>query len=116
MSLRANALSFFDVTNMTVGAIVGADIYVAAAITAGLLGPASLLAWALAAVLATILALTLAECSRLVPEVGGPYAYTTRGFGHFVGFLSGWSMWIAEICALPVFAIAFTSYLGYFSI
>lgn len=32
-------LNVFDVTNITVGAIVGAGIYVASAITAGLLGP-----------------------------------------------------------------------------
>jgi APA family basic amino acid/polyamine antiporter len=108
------ALTFYDVTNITVGAIVGADIYIAAAITAGLLGPASLLAWAAAGVLATILAMTLAECARLVPQVGGPYAYAARAFGAPVGFLAGWSMWIAELSALPVFAIAFTNYLGYF--
>ncbi len=114
MALRTNALSFFDVTNITVGAIVGADIYIAAAITAGLLGPASLLAWLLAGVLATLLALTLAECARLVTEVGGPYAYASQAFGPFPGFLAGWSMWIAELSALPVFAIAFTNYLGYF--
>lgn len=107
-------LTFFDVTNMTVGAIVGADIYVASAITAGLLGPASLLAWVLAGLLATILALCLAECSRLVSDVGGPYAYVTHAFGPFLGFVAGWSMWIAELTALPVFAIAFTNYLGYF--
>jgi amino acid transporter len=106
------ALTFFDVTNMTVGAIVGADIYIAAAITAGLLGPASLLAWLLAGVLATVIALTLAECAGLVPDVGGPYAYVRHAFGPFPGFLAGWSMWIAEITALPVFAIAFTNYLG----
>ncbi|NLA39428.1 MAG: amino acid permease, partial [Methanomicrobiales archaeon] len=29
----------------------------------------------------------------------------------FYGFLTGWSMWIAELLALPVFAIAFTNYL-----
>jgi APA family basic amino acid/polyamine antiporter len=108
------ALTFFDVTNITVGAIVGADIYIAAAITAGLLGPASLLAWAVAGLLAALLALTLAECARLVPEVGGPYAYTHRAFGPLPGFLAGWSMWVAELTALPVFAIAFTNYLGYF--
>jgi amino acid transporter len=113
MSFR-RALSFYDVTNITVGAIVGADIYIAAAITAGLVGPASLLAWAAAGVLATIIALMLAEGARLVPEVGGPYAYTSRAFGPACGFLAGWSMWIAELCALPVFAIAFTNYLGYF--
>src|SRR4249919_937188 len=108
------ALSFYDVTNITVGAIVGADIYIAAAITAGILGPASLLAWVLAAVLATVIAMMLAECARLVPEVGGPFAYASRAFGPMAGFLTGWSMWIAELMALPVFAIAFTNYLGYF--
>ncbi len=107
-------LTFYDVTNMTVGAIVGADIYIASAITAGLLGPASLLAWAAAGVLATLLALTLAECARVVPSVGGPYAYVRVAFGRFPGFVAGWSMWIAELTALPVFAIAFTNYLGYF--
>jgi APA family basic amino acid/polyamine antiporter len=113
MSFR-RALTFYDVTNITVGAIVGADIYIAAAITAGLLGPASLLAWVVAGVLATLMALTLAECARLVPEVGGPFAYTSRAFGPLPGFMAGWSMWIAELTALPVFAIAFTNYLGYF--
>ncbi|MFA7295629.1 MAG: APC family permease [Dehalococcoidia bacterium] len=108
-------LTFFDVTNITVGAIVGADIYVASAITAGLLGPASILAWVAAGVLATILALNLAECARLVPSVGGPYAYVSTAFGRFPGFLAGWSMWIAELTALPVFAIAFTNYLGAFA-
>ncbi|HEX5141141.1 MAG TPA: APC family permease [Dehalococcoidia bacterium] len=108
------SLTFFDVTNITVGAIIGADIYIAAAITAGLLGPASLLAWASAGIIATVLALTLAECARLVPSVGGPYAYVSRAFGSFPGFLAGWSMWIAELTAMPVFAIAFTNYLGYF--
>jgi amino acid transporter len=108
------ALTFFDVTNITVGAIVGADIYVASTITAGILGPASLLAWAAAAVLAAVLALCLAECARLVPAVGGPFAYVTRAFGRFPGFLAGWSMWVAELTALPVFAIAFTNYLGAF--
>jgi len=103
------ALSFYDVTNITVGAIVGADIYVAAAISAGMLGPASILAWLLAGVLATVVALSLAECARLVPAVRGPYAYAARAFGPLPGFLAGWSMWIAELTAIPDFAIAFTN-------
>jgi basic amino acid/polyamine antiporter, APA family len=107
-------LTFFDLTNITVGAIIGADIYIAAAITAGLMGPASLVVWAAAAIVATVLALMLAECARIVPDVGGPYAYVSHAFGKFPGFLAGWSMWIAELTAMPVFAIAFTSYLGYF--
>jgi hypothetical protein len=35
-------LNVFDVTNLVVGSIIGADIYVAAALGAKLLGPASM--------------------------------------------------------------------------
>ena len=36
-------LSYFDLTNIVVGAIVGSDIYIASAITAGLIGPFSII-------------------------------------------------------------------------
>lgn len=36
-------LSYFDLTSIVVGCIVGADIYIASALTAGLLGPAAIL-------------------------------------------------------------------------
>ena len=107
-------LTFFDLTNITVGSIVGADIYVASAITAGILGPASLVAWVVAGMLAATLALVLASCAGFVPRVGGPYAYVAAAFGPFPGFVAGWAMWAAEVIALPVFAISFTNYLAYF--
>lgn len=107
-------LSLFDVVNLVVGTIVGADIYIAAAFGAGLLGPASLVAWALAGVMAIIIALSFAECSSLVPRAGGPYAYAKDAFGNFIGFLSGWSLLIASWSAIAVFPLAFVAYLQYF--
>jgi APA family basic amino acid/polyamine antiporter len=50
-------LSSFDLTSIVVGSIVGADIYIASALTAGLLGPAAILVWIVAGVCATIIAL-----------------------------------------------------------
>ena len=38
-------LSLFDVTNLVIGAIIGADIYVASSFGAGYLGPFSLVVW-----------------------------------------------------------------------
>lgn len=105
---------FLHVVNLVVGTIVGADIYVAAAIGAGLLGPASLIAWALAGLMAIIIALSFAECSSLVPIAGGPYAYAKDAFGDFIGFLSGWSILIASWSAIAVFPLAFVAYLQYF--
>ena len=107
-------LSLFDVVNLVVGTIVGADIYIAAAFGAGLLGPASLIAWALAGVMAIIIALSFAECSSLIPRAGGPYVYAKDAFGDFIGFLSGWSLLLASWSAIAVFPLAFVAYLQYF--
>ena len=104
-------LSQFDLTNIIVGAIVGADIYIASALTAGLVGPFSIVLWGVAGLFAAMIAMVFAYCSYYVPRVGGPFAYVSEAFDDFYGFLTGWSMWIAELLALPVFAIAFANYL-----
>jgi amino acid transporter len=107
-------LSLFDLTNIVVGSIVGADIYVASTLTAGLIGPFSIIVWLIAGLFATVIALVFAYCSYYVPKVGGPFAFVSEAFDHFYGFLTGWSMWIAEVLALSVFSLAFVNYLQYF--
>src|SRR5664280_358493 len=109
-----NGLHLFDVMNLVIGAIVGADIYIAASFGAGLLGPASLLAWIIAGLMAITIALCFAECSSFIPRVGGPYAYAKEAFGDFWGFLVGWSLIIAEWSGIAVFPLAFVAYLAYF--
>src|SRR5215470_2900272 len=107
-------LSLFDLTNIIVGAIIGSDIYIASALTAGLVGPLSIILWVVAGLMAIVLAMVFAYSAYYVPKVGGPFAYVSEAFDDFYGFLAGWSMWVAEVLSLPVFAITFTNYLGYF--
>jgi APA family basic amino acid/polyamine antiporter len=107
-------LKLFDVTNLVVGAIIGADIYVASSFGAGYLGPLSLLVWVIAGIIAIVLALCFAQCAALLPKVGGPYAYAKEAWGPFVGFIVGWSLWLAEWVSLAVFPVAFTRYLLFF--
>jgi amino acid transporter len=107
-------LSYFDLTNIVIGAVVGADIYIASALSAGLIGPFSLIVWLIAGVFAVVIALVFAYCSYYVPKVGGPFSFVSKAFDDFYGFLTGWSMWIAEVVALSVFGIAFIYYLQYF--
>jgi amino acid transporter len=107
-------LTLFDVTNLVVGAIIGADIYVASAFGAGLLGPFSLIVWVVAGFMAIIIALCFAQCAALLPKVGGPYAYAHAAWGTFAGFIVGWSLWLAEWMSLAVFPVAFTQYLMFF--
>ena len=43
-TVKLKKLSFFDLTNIIIGSIVGADIHIASAITAGLVGPMAIFA------------------------------------------------------------------------
>ena len=113
MELKRN-LSYFDLMNIVIGAIVGSDIYIVPGLTAGLIGPFSIVVWIFGGVISMVLVMVFAYCSYYVPNVGGTYAYVTTAFDRFYGFIAGWSMCIAEIVALPVFAIVFTNYLVYF--
>ena len=113
MGLRRD-LSYFDLMNIVIGAIVGSDIYIIPGITAGLIGPFAIVVWIVGGVVAMVLAMVFGYCAYYVPSVGGSYAYVSTAFNDFWGFVAGWSMCIAEIVALPVFAIVFASYLQYF--
>jgi amino acid transporter len=107
-------LTLFDVTNLVVGAIIGADIYVASAFGAANLGPFSLVVWVFGGIIAIVIALCFAQCAALLPKVGGPYAYAKEAWGPFAGFVVGWSLWLAEWVSLAVFPLAFVQYLGVF--
>jgi amino acid transporter len=103
-------LNAFDVTNLVVGSIIGADIYVAAALGARLVGPFSLVLWLIAGVIAIVIALSFSYCATMLPRVGGPYTYTKSAGGPFAGFLVGWALLLAEWLSLAVFPVAFTQY------
>jgi amino acid transporter len=107
-------LGLFDFTLLVVGAVIGADVYVVAAMGARFLGPAQLLAWVAAGFLAAVIALAFVQCAAICPEVGGSYAYTRAACGPLLGFLAGWTLYVGEWVALPVFPLAFVNYLGYF--
>jgi amino acid transporter len=107
-------LSSFDITSLVVGSIIGADIYITPALVAVMMGSAGVFVWVVAGVFAVVIALVFSYTSYHVPKVGGPFAFVSKAFGNFYGFLTGWVMLSAEMMALPVFAIVFTRYLNYF--
>src|SRR5881296_279659 len=103
-------LNTFDVTSLVVGSIIGADVYVATAIGARLVGPSSLLVWVLAGAMALVIALSFSYCVMILPKVGGPYAYVKAVANPFAGFIVGWGLLLAEWFSLAVFPVAFTQY------
>jgi APA family basic amino acid/polyamine antiporter len=98
-------------TALVVGNMIGSGVFLLPA-SLGSYGPVSLVAFGLTAVGAVLLALVFARLGRTYPETGGPYVYSKRAFGDFVGFWQAWGYWIAAWVGNAAIAIAFVSYLG----
>ncbi|MGZ4676984.1 MAG: amino acid permease [Acidimicrobiia bacterium] len=98
-------------TALVVGNMIGSGVFLLPA-SLGSYGPVSLVAFGLTAAGAILLALVFARLGRTYPETGGPYAYSRRAFGDFVGFQQAWGYWIAAWVGNAAIAIAFVSYLG----
>ncbi|HVC34439.1 MAG TPA: APC family permease [Chloroflexota bacterium] len=104
-------LSLFDAVSLVVGAVIGADVYVVAGLGAPLMGPALLVDWALAGIVAALIALCFAQCAAIQPATGGPYAYVRATLGVVPAMIVGWALYLAEWSALAVFPVAAAGYL-----
>jgi APA family basic amino acid/polyamine antiporter len=93
--------------------MIGSGVFLLPASLA-VFGGISIFGWAFSTVGAVLLALVFARWGRIMPRVGGPYAYTRSGFGDFAGFLVGWGYWISIWCGNAAIATAFVGYLGVF--
>jgi APA family basic amino acid/polyamine antiporter len=87
------SLGLFDATAISVGAIIGAGIFVVTGIAAGFAGSALVVSMIIAAVIALFTALSLAELTAWQPTEGSMYEYAYQLISPFAGFLTGW-MWI----------------------
>jgi APA family basic amino acid/polyamine antiporter len=96
-----------------VGGIIGSGIFMLPTLLApyGMMG---FIAWVITGAGAILLALMLAELSRRIPKLGGPYAYAREGFGDFIGFWIGWGYWISMWAAMAAVAVACVGYVAFF--
>ena len=106
-------LSLFDTTNLIVGIIVGAGIFVAAPVVASGAGSAwaVLALWLIGGLLSFCGAVGYAELATTYPEQGGDLVYLTKAYGRWAGFLFGWLqtlvVWPGDIA---VMAFVFAAY------
>jgi basic amino acid/polyamine antiporter, APA family len=104
------ALGLIDATAISVGAIIGASIYVVIGIVAGVAGPALFISMILAATVALFTALSFAELSAWLPREGSVYEFSYRLISPFVGFLAGWMYMLGNAFAVAAVSLGFAFY------
>ncbi len=110
---RRRGLGLWMATALVVGNMIGSGVFLLPSSLAKY-GGISIVAWVLTAAGAVLLALVFARLGRAYPQTGGPYAYSRRAFGDFVGFQTAWGYWIAIWAGNAAIAVAFVSYLSTF--
>ena len=107
------SLGFWRCWALVVGSMIGNGVFMLPAVLAPY-GSYSLLGWLFAGAGTLFIAFTLGGLARMLPKLGGPYAYTRAAFGENTGFLIGWGHWISYVTATGAGAVAFTGYLAFF--
>jgi APA family basic amino acid/polyamine antiporter len=108
------AVGLFGLTSISLNGVIGSGIFVLPATVAALMGPASPMAYVIAAAATALIVACFAEAGSRFEQTGGPYLYAREAFGEVVGFEIGWMFLLARLAAGAAISNAFAAYLGYF--
>jgi len=107
-------LGLREAVALIVGVVVGAGIFKAPALVAGMTGSASwmFLAWALGGVVSLAGALCYAELCTAYAHPGGDYHFLHRAYGRGLAFLFGWARYaVITTGSIALLAFVFGDYL-----
>ena len=98
-------LGLFSVVAISIGAMLGGEIFVLPAVAAQMTGPSLWLAYLVAALLVLPAALSKSELATAMPDSGGAYVYIERAMGPFAGTIAGIGLWLSLLLK-STFALA----------
>lgn len=105
-------LGLFDAAAISVGAIIGAGIFVVTGIAAAAAGPALVISMLIAAAVSLFTALSIAQLAAWQPKEGSIYEYAYQLVSPFAGFLVGWMWMISNVFAGAAVSLGFAHYLA----
>ena len=114
MTAAGGGFRAVDGAALIVASVVGAGIFTVPGYVARLAGSSSLALglWAVGGAIALAGALCYAELAARIPRGGAEYVYLREAFGERVGFLSGWTSFIAGFSgAIAAAAVGFAAHL-----
>lgn len=93
-------------TLIALGGVIGAGLFVGSGVVVHDTGPAAVVSFALAGVLAILVMRMLGEMAASHPAVGSFYEYARIGLGDRAGFVIGWLYWYFWVIVVAVEAVA----------
>lgn len=105
MTTLDRSLGLPGVVAISIGAMLGGEIFFLPAVAAGLTGASLWLAYLIAALLVVPAALTKAELATAIPSAGGSYLFVERAMGPMAGTLAGIGLWLSLLLK-SAFALA----------
>ncbi|EGG42310.1 Amino acid transporter [Candidatus Nitrosarchaeum limnium SFB1] len=110
MSELKRSIGTFGAASVGIANIIGAGIFVLSGVAAGIAGPAVILSFGIAGIIAMLTALSAAELSSFITETGASYAYTKKAFGRFWSFLVGWFKYFDYMVGGAAVSVGFAAY------
>ena len=104
-------LSFKVILLITINSIMGTGIYFLTAAGAKHAGPASLISWAILAVVSLYIAMCFSELTAMFPKAGGVYEFAKQAYGRFSSFSIGWMTAIAGNVTIAMLLLGALQYL-----
>jgi amino acid transporter len=108
------ALDRWDLTAIGVNQVIGGSIFLLPSQVAAVLGAWSAIAIAAMGLVSLSVALCFAELASRFEGTGGPYLYTRKAFGDFVGFEVGWMQWFNRAASQGSIMAGMTMAVGYY--
>ncbi|MEA2015888.1 MAG: amino acid permease [Actinomycetota bacterium] len=88
-------LKLIDVFCISTGAMISSGLFILPGLAHAKAGPAVVVSYFLAGLLALIGVLSISELSTAMPKAGGDYFFITRGFGPAIGTVAGMLSWFS---------------------
>ena len=109
----SNKIGLLPATFMVAGNMMGSGVFMLPASLA-VTGGIALYGWFITIVGAVALAMIFSKLTAIDPAAGGPYAFTRKAFGNYMGYQSNLIYWLANVVGNVGLAVAGLGYLTHF--
>jgi AAT family amino acid transporter len=109
----AHTLTKRQITMIGMGGAIGTGLFMGSGIAIGYAGPAVLISYGIAAMIAIVMVLSLSEMAVAHPAAGSFGVYAEMYISPWAGFVVRYTYWAAQVIAIGSEAVATGVYMGF---